>query len=132
MTEDRVPTPWPKPIRVHQGVLEALGRVDWGEPDEEGFYHPAIHHEEECPPCIDNGVAHHVGISPHVTSEKPEPSWNVELRGGPRDGILMHVNEETNAIVEGGVNGAPVIGAWVRTPDVSDGRIVFRWEKGDD
>ena len=33
---------WPKAIRVHPGVLDALGDVEWGEPDQWGFYSPTI------------------------------------------------------------------------------------------
>lgn len=35
-------------VRVHEGVFEALAdRVDWGEPDEEGFYTPTLYRETE-------------------------------------------------------------------------------------
>jgi hypothetical protein len=33
---------WPRAIRVHPGVLDPLGDVEWGEPDGEGFYSPTI------------------------------------------------------------------------------------------
>lgn len=41
------------PVRVSEGVFEALAdRVEWGEPDADGFYTPALYRE----PQIANAV----------------------------------------------------------------------------
>jgi len=34
----------PRRVLLHEGVLEHCGRVEWGEPDIDGFYTPTIYH----------------------------------------------------------------------------------------
>jgi hypothetical protein len=29
---------WPRRVLIHEGVLEQLAQVEWGEPDADGFY----------------------------------------------------------------------------------------------
>ena len=61
-----------------------------------------------------------------MSFDKPNPSWNVELRGGPRSGVYMELPDTTSRIVQAGPDG--VIGEWVRTSEVSEGRTVFQWQ----
>lgn len=50
---------------LHTGIAEILSAL----------YDYRVHlmsggYMEECPPCIDTGVAHAVGMPPHVTAER--------------------------------------------------------------
>ena len=57
----------------------------------------------------------------------PRPEWNVILRGGPHDGMMLFLPVPTLSVIEGGVGGAPVLGAYHRTEEVEEARDVFRW-----
>ena len=58
---------------------------------------------------------------------KPRPEWNVILRGGPHDGMMLFLPVDTTEIVEGGIGLMPVLGQYQRTDDSEDDRIMFRW-----
>ena len=58
------------------------------------------------------------------------PEWNVILRGGPHDGMMLFLPVGTMRVVEGGVGGAPILGEYQRTEEVEEARDVFVWEEG--
>jgi hypothetical protein len=61
-----------------------------------------------------------------------EQQHNVILRGGPGDGMLIHLAEETQTLVWDSPARPYEPGEYRRSHDAEDGRSVFRWEPQDE